>query len=231
MATQQIAVTLDSSIVYVSGTVNGKDYTFTLSDTTSQGSIWSATVDRAQNDIYEVQITAIDSLGNTTSLSTVIYYGLHGLITDRTQFDVDYVLHLEAKGYFGMTDEEKAEWDASLKGAYNYTDLNRVEAAVAYLCNRFPEFGYSMELPTHINWEREDIPTPDDFERYIANIATLRAFFEEHKSSPSPPSADISSFGYQEANDVEQILMDLEKLFNNISSAWLFLDDIYAGEV
>ena len=66
------------------------------------------------------------------------------LITDRTQSDVTHWKELHDKGWVGMTDEEKAEWNtASMKGAYNYTDLNRVVEAMDYLNNLFAGYGYS----------------------------------------------------------------------------------------
>ena len=65
------------------------------------------------------------------------------LITDRTQADVTHWQKLHDKGWSGMTDEEKAEWNtASMKGAYNYTDLNRVIAAMDYLDETFTRYGY-----------------------------------------------------------------------------------------
>lgn len=156
---------------------------------------------------------------------------LKNLITDRTQADVDYCAELKAKGWHGMSDAEKSEWQASMKGAYNYTDLNRVEAAAAYISERVRDFGYSLDLVTHVTWSRENLPTNVDFERYFENIAKIRALLAEHKASPPTPSADISTFGYEEANHVEQILLDMEDLLNRIAAVWLFSNDIYCGEV
>lgn len=65
------------------------------------------------------------------------------LVTDRTQSDVTHWQKLHDKGWSGMTDEEKAEWNtAAMKGAYNYTDLNRVTAAMEELANQFSMLGY-----------------------------------------------------------------------------------------
>ena len=87
---------------------------------------------------------------------------LDSLVTDRTQAHVDRLKALMRIGWQNMTDEEKAEYlgggleqlrDANnqplfdsnneplysndsggvQKGAYNYTDLNRVEEAVDYI--------------------------------------------------------------------------------------------------
>lgn len=66
------------------------------------------------------------------------------LITDRTQSDVTHWQELHGKGWAGMTDDEKAEWStAAMKGAYNYTDLNRVTETMDYLNGVFTGYGYA----------------------------------------------------------------------------------------
>lgn len=82
------------------------------------------------------------------------------LITDRTQSDVTHWQELHDKGWAGMTDEEKAEWNtASMKGAYNYTDLNRVTEAMDYLNDLFSGYGYSTGYkPIKVDQETSVLP-------------------------------------------------------------------------
>lgn len=66
------------------------------------------------------------------------------LITDRTQADVDTLTELLGKPFAQWTAEEAAWFrKASSKGAYNYTDLNRVTEAMDYLNDLFLKYGYS----------------------------------------------------------------------------------------
>ena len=62
------------------------------------------------------------------------------LVYDRTQADVDRVFTLKNKiltgGLTALTAEERTEYMAGMKGAYNYTDMNRVGQAVSYIANR-----------------------------------------------------------------------------------------------
>ena len=61
------------------------------------------------------------------------------LITDRTSQDVARVKELTFKD---MTADELTEWLAGMKGAYNYTDLNRVNEAVIYVTERLKTVGW-----------------------------------------------------------------------------------------
>lgn len=68
------------------------------------------------------------------------------LITDRTQSDITRWRTLHDKGWANMTADEKAEWTAGMKGAYNATDLNRVNDALIYLRDLFGGFGFSADI-------------------------------------------------------------------------------------
>ena len=65
------------------------------------------------------------------------------LITDRTQADVDALVELLSTPMSDWTSEKLAEFNlAKSKGAYNYTDLNRVTACMDYLNERLTGYGY-----------------------------------------------------------------------------------------
>ena len=68
------------------------------------------------------------------------------LITDRTQSDITRWRTLHDKGWANMTADEKTEWTAGMKGAYNATDLNRVNNALIYLRDLFGGFGFSADI-------------------------------------------------------------------------------------
>lgn len=69
------------------------------------------------------------------------------LIYDRTAEDVERALALAKKAEAGtLTDAEKAEWLAGMKGCYNVADMNRVEAAVQTLAAELNAAGYPVEV-------------------------------------------------------------------------------------
>ena len=59
------------------------------------------------------------------------------LVYDRTQADVERVFTLKNKiltgGLTALTAEEKAEYMAGMKGAYNYGDMNRVGLSLIHI--------------------------------------------------------------------------------------------------
>lgn len=155
---------------------------------------------------------------------------LEHLITDRTSQDVDRVKILSAKAWQDMTAEERAEWLSPMKGSYNYTDLNRVEEAVLYVAERLKEFGYLSSVPDARTWSADDIPTETDLFRYFGNVATLRRAVPVWASTPNAPSS-INGFGANEANALEQILVDVDLVLTRISQAWFYSGDLYSAEV
>ena len=155
---------------------------------------------------------------------------MDSLITDRASHDVDRVKILSAKAWQDMTTEERAEWLSPMKGSYNYTDLNRVESAVAFVAGRLQEFGYLSYIPEIRIWSAEDVPTEADLFRYFGNVATLRSAIAVWESTPEAPGS-IDGFGANKANALEQILVDVDLVLTRISQAWFYSGELYAGEV
>ncbi len=142
------------------------------------------------------------------------------LITDRTQADVERARALNAKGWDAMTDAERAEWSAGLKGAYNCTDLNRVESAVAELA---AQLGVAVEVKT--DWTAADVPRNADLERYLGNIRVLKEQTGGLPGTPSVP-AGMDGLNWASANAIEQILLDLERLI----STYFRCGTVFCGE-
>ena len=204
MSAQVLSVSLPSEIIYVSGTVNGTAYTWTLIE-----GAWTATVERAADDTYAVALTAVTAAGTSTNFELTLYYGLLTLITDRTAEDVA---------------------NKTAKGFYNASDLNRVGAAVQYIAERFASQGYTVAVSPKTDWLASDIPTASELETYRQNIATLRALIAVIKSTPETPET-MRFLDYIKANDIERILLDLDTLLTNAALAWYQSGELFAGEV
>ena len=146
-------------------------------------------------------------------------------IFNRTEQDVLKVVTYDNIGYKYLTDEQKAEWDSGLKGALNYTDINRIEGNIAYL---FDIFGIS-DITVKTDWVHTDIVTLSDFQRILNNIDRLRSLFKVFETTPEIPSAPINT--YQKVNDIEKILYDMYYIYENGDMAFARNDPVYKAEL
>lgn len=164
------------------------------------------------------------------------------LVTDREVEDVNRWKNLCSVPFDSLTLEEQTEWKAGLKGAYNYTDLNRVENAVFVLAAAALDYITNMkaylrargvaedewffpyresDVVTHFPeggegaWIRRDIPTPEQMADYLANITMLRGLLPMPPTTPPVPGS-MGRLQYWEANDIEQILLDVDA----VRDAW-----------
>lgn len=143
------------------------------------------------------------------------------LITDRTQNDVNRVKELAVKGKTGTwTEAERSEWLAGMKGAYNYSDWNRVETAVSEIASML---GVSLETVT--TWSEKSIFTEADANRYLANIRKLRTACSGLSITPATPSS-MHRMTFATANDIEKILVDME----TVIYSWTRCGEAYCGE-
>ena len=156
---------------------------------------------------------------------------LENLITDRSLSDVDTVKALAEAIKAGTATEEQVQQylDVNHKGAYTYRDLNRVEDAVYYVATRLKEYGYLHTLPIVRQWAIEDKPNLQDFGRYFGNVAMIRQAIAVWASTPETPYS-VGGFDVNEANALEQILVDVDQILNYIKDAWFYAGDIYLGE-
>lgn len=144
---------------------------------------------------------------------------LGNLVFDRTEFDVAQLQAVTAKLVAGTaTAEEKAVFLAGMKGAYNYTDLNRVGAAVEYLTALLYSLGYNVPTLVVTGWQEGDIQYEEQMAQYLTNIQELRNRLPY--VAPDAPT-DMLDLTYQEANDIEEILYTLEDVLETMQAAFL----------
>lgn len=142
-------------------------------------------------------------------------------ITDRTQSDVDLVKKLQTRG-LKMTASEWQMWEtATMRGAYNFTDLNRVETAVADIAENL-----GVSVVTKTDWGMWDIPTESDMVRYLDNINVIKSAVSFTRNAPTLPGS-MSDLTYESANNIEKTLVALYKIIDSIPRC----GEIYAGEV
>lgn len=94
------------------------------------------------------------------------------MITDRSESDVLLAKNLIKKGFQNMTDDEKNSFLSGLKGAYNYSDVNRVETAIKYFIDtmlQIYEQNIQLAQELGVDWaEIYDVPyNPEDYKNIV----------------------------------------------------------------
>lgn len=84
------------------------------------------------------------------------------------------------------------------KGAYNYSDLNRVERSVAEISDIA-----GLGLVTKRDWTMWDVPTESEMNRFLDNVKALRDRYSRETTLP----ATMSNLNYEIANNIEKIIL------------------------
>lgn len=157
---------------------------------------------------------------------------INTLVTDRTAADLARWLNLRNKGYARMTEAERAEWDSGMKGAYNASDLNRVGEALNYLRDRLAEARYMLQsdFVAKTDWTESDIPAAKDVTNYLRYVSVIREALAQYATTPATPTY-TGGLDYQEANDIEKILVDVDQLITNMQAHRYYCGELFCGEV
>jgi hypothetical protein len=157
-------------------------------------------------------------------------------VTDRLPTDAANILSVARKavesGWDSLTAQEQQYFSGGAsKGAYNYTDLNRVENNVSYLKEVLREVGYLTHIgPVKMVWQVGEFPTPSEMARYLLNIYELRtALTTLEPLNPLPEN--MINLNYQGANAIEQLQTDLKVLIDILQAVYLQCGTVFCGYV
>ena len=187
---------------------------------------------------------------------------IDNLVYDRTQADVDRVFTLKNKilteGLSSLSAEEKAEYMAGMKGAYNYGDMNRVGQAVAYIANRMtalpgqlaayraekgvaadPNYEVPYDPSTVVvavktDWAMGDTPTQSLVRAYLNNLAVLRKQLTLPSDAPLVPNS-LDNLTFSTANNIEYLLYVIDTTLTKVANElygkidWTVNSYTYAG--
>ena len=132
-------------------------------------------------------------------------------VYNRTQNHVDRLKQLRSKGYENLSEREKAEYSGyAALGAYNASDLNRVESAVSELASLL-----GLALTTKTDWAHFNQFTGITETRYLNNVATIRDAALTIDSTlvfPTLPKT-MHKLTFESANAIEETLSIIYERF------------------
>ena len=150
------------------------------------------------------------------------------LVYDRTAEDVERALALAKKAEAGtLTDVEKTEWLAGMKGCYNATDMNRVSTAVQTLAVELNAAEYTVETIPQ-SFAETDIIRLLQWRQYLANVQSLRDAYYTLAETGQLPGAE-NRLDYIGANTVEKVLADIDLLIGWMKSSYRRCGTFQAG--
>lgn len=224
MSENILSVYLPGSTKYVTGTVNG----ITVTWTNTEANTWQAIARKSPDGLYAIRLTLISESGMSSNVGLTLFDAL-SLITDRTAQDVLRWKALKDKGYDNLSASEKAEWE-HCKGAYNISDLNRVESAVMMISAKLKELHIAADVTTKSDWELTDLPTISDMNRYLGNVVKLRNASSGLREAPQPPSSMVR-LDYIGANRIEETLLYINNWADRMIDSQKYAGEFFGGEL
>lgn len=77
-------------------------------------------------------------------------------------------------------------------------------------------------------WTLQDIPTAQTMSAYLSMIQAVRHFLPSGTAAPEVPES-MSSLTYQTANDIEKILLEANRVVDNLENSWFVCGEMDAG--
>lgn len=187
------------------------------------GTMPALITDRTEEDAQLVRTLAQINWEDMTEAEHYVWW--HGVSRD-------YIYWLDNERVTCLDGPIEFIYEGPNRGAYNAVDLNRVETAVEYLAERLRQFpayirAYAkergvawdslfdvpydpgrFELVVKTDWTLRDKPTPEELDRYLGNVKTLRGALE-YDTDPLPE--DMRKLTWEGANAIERALLGLNK--------------------
>lgn len=124
-------------------------------------------------------------------------------------YSVEWIEPIYDRTYGDVQILETDTTNANTKGAYNYTDLNRVEQNTKY-CMEYMVDHKIIRVPPSMaikmNWTENDIPTRDDMIRIVRNVMILMESSNPIIKEDFIELHEATQFTYQVANAIEHNL-------------------------
>ena len=87
-----------------------------------------------------------------------------------------------------------------------------------------------MELSDPKTWTLQDVPTLAELAEYLADVRAIRGVLVLLKTTPDVPDTMVG-LTYIKANQIEQILLDVDMLLSNMIAGFVYSGDIFGGEL
>lgn len=145
--------------------------------------------------------------------------------TEEAQFYVDLSADvIEGADFTLLTETEQTRIFAEV-----YDGFVRVFATAVPIAPLKAKVSVSRDVGAY-EWCHSDIPQANELNAYLQNVKWLRESMVLYPNTPEVPD-DMEGFTFAEANDIEQILVNIETIINLMISSIIYSGEIFSGEV
>lgn len=143
------------------------------------------------------------------------------MIQDRVSNDAQYARSVQST----VTED--------LKGAYNASDLNRVETNCEILANYLQYLGYACTIETKTDWVMSDIPyLVEHVNRIRYNVIKIIRCFLKYQNEANVPNILINNYmNYIQANNIEISLQLTIDFIDYMIAQYPICGEHYCGEL
>lgn len=149
------------------------------------------------------------------------------MITDRTKADVysaKEIIDSKVKLFLELTDEDLQILE---RGTIGIGTINRISNKQISLKNKMESNGYFVKNINTKIWDYNDIFGENDFLQLINNTFLLRDAFFTYLDTPANV---YLSYDYENINNLEKILVDMEKILDYMIANFRECGTFYSGE-
>jgi hypothetical protein len=114
------------------------------------------------------------------------------------------------------------------RGTITINTLNRIERKQEELKQLLTAAGYRNVEIINREWGYLDFFDKDNFERILSNLNILKRAFFVYYNTPDVP---LMSYNYENINDMEKILYDIEEILINMQNKYRHCGEFQCGEV
>lgn len=181
--------------------------------------VWTLNVPLEIGENY-ITVTATDMVGNQSSEDVYMIR----LITDRVPADAEQVrtfyLRTIAKKSMNQWTAAEKEWffHSLIKGAYNYSDFNRVGIALHYLKKELAKHGFAPYVNARTDWTIGPIQPDSTVEAYRKSVESVGTCQKWIPVLEIPSTMDnLTTDG---ANQLEKILVHADSYLPRYKTMW-----------
>lgn len=150
------------------------------------------------------------------------------MVIDRTIEDVisaKKIIEEKVKNFLELSAEDLEVLE---RGTFSVSTINRIEEKQKELYDFFTSSLYLGGDVNTRNWEEnQEIFKQADMERIVKNNETLRDMFFVYSSTPKEANA---SYTYENLNNIERLLFDLDRMYAFMWDNLKECDTFYCGE-